>query len=262
MVTSLFVIYLYLPVRVVAATVFATFYSAVSLTWWLSLDAAPLGTEQMYFGIFWIFLANGLGFAAANALQRSQRLQFSQKLVMQRLLATDALTGIANRRRFDDALAWDWRRCGRAGEPLSLLMIDVDYFKAYNDHWGHQQGDDCLRLVARLLVGAVSRPGDLVARYGGEEFVCLLPGIGLEGAQAVAERFAAAVARADIPHPRSPAGQRLTVSIGAATAGDLAAGSAALVALADKLLYAAKNAGRDRIAGGEVGHKLPVARAA
>ena len=252
MVTSIFVIYIYLPVRLLAATAFATFYSIVSVTWWLLLHGAALGTEQIYFGILWVMLANGLGFAAANTLQRGQRIQYAQKLVMQQLLATDSLTGIANRRHFDGALAGEWRRCGRGGVPLSLLMIDVDHFKAYNDHWGHQKGDDCLRLVAQLLLGSVGRPGDLVARYGGEEFICLLPGIGEVGARAVAARIAEAVERSDIAHPRSPTGTRLTISIGAATVTDFEAEPAALVAFADKLLYEAKNAGRDQIAAGEL----------
>src|SRR6185312_16259854 len=114
MVTSLFIIYLYLPVRLVAAIVFATFYSAISVVWWFALYGGPFGPEHVYFGLLWIVLGNGLGFAAANALQRGLRVQYAQKLVMQRLLATDALTGIANRRSFDEALARDWRRCARA----------------------------------------------------------------------------------------------------------------------------------------------------
>ena len=195
MVTSLFVIYFYLPVRLIMAVVFATFYSLVSATWWLSLYGSPLTPEQVYFGLLWIMLGNGLGFAAANALHRGQRVQYAQKLVMQQLLATDALTGIANRRSFDDALDREWRRCGRAGLPLSLLMIDVDHFKAYNDRFGHQKGDECLRRVARALVDCIGRPDALVARYGGEEFVCLLPGVDQRGAAKMARRITAAVDR-------------------------------------------------------------------
>jgi len=252
MVTSLFIIYVYLPVRLPAATAFAAFYSALWVGWWVSLYGAPLGAEQIYFGILWVMLANGLGFAAANTLQRSQRVQFAQSLILQQLLSTDALTGIGNRRRFDEAFDREWRRCGRAGAPLSLLMIDVDHFKAYNDQCGHQQGDECLREIARILTGRVNRPGDLVARYGGEEFVCLLPEIGQYGARAVAMRLVAAVRRAGIPHPGSPLGARVTVSIGVATATDFAGERDALIGLADKQLYAAKHAGRNRIAAGEI----------
>lgn len=262
MVTSIFIFYVYLPVRLFAATGFAAFYSVVSVTWWLSLYGATLRAEQIYFGILWIMLANGLGFAAANALQRGQRIQYAQKLVMQQLLATDALTGIANRRRFDEELKREWRRCSRGRRPLSLLMIDVDHFKAYNDHWGHQQGDACLRLVAQLLLKTVKRPGDLIARYGGEEFVCLLPGVGVAGARAAAARLAAVIERADVAHPSSPTAKRLTLSIGAATIDEFNGEPMALVALADKLLYEAKNAGRDRVAAGGL-HKGPaVMRAA
>ena len=262
MVTSLFVIYLYLPVRLATGVVFAIFYSGVSVAWWLTLYGAPLPAEQLYFGLLWIVLANGLGFAAANALQRGQRVQYAQKLVMQQLLATDALTGIANRRNFDTALEREWRRCGRSGQPLSLLMIDVDHFKAYNDRFGHQRGDECLRRVARALTDCIGRPADLVARYGGEEFVCLLPEVGRRGAAKMARRMAAAIARIAIAHPDSPLGAHVTVSIGVATVAEIAGQSETLLEFADKLLYAAKKDGRDRIVEGETAAGLRIARAA
>ena len=189
-------------------------------------------------------------------------MQFAQSLLLQQLLSTDTLTGIANRRRFDDALEREWRRCRRTGTPISLLMIDVDHFKPYNDQFGHQQGDDCLRHVARLLVDGAGRPGDLVARYGGEEFLCMLPDSGMAGALAVANRLIAAVRQADIHHPRSPAGARLTISIGAATAKDLSGEPGALMAFADKLLYAAKAAGRNQVKVGALTAGKAAARAA
>ena len=182
--------------------------------------------------------------------------------MLQQLLSTDALTAIANRRRFDETLAREWRRCQRSGLPLSLLMIDVDHFKAYNDHCGHPQGDACLRQVASLLTDTASRPGDLVARYGGEEFVCLLPDIGSAGALAVAEKLAAALKDAAIDHPRSPAGPRLTLSIGVATTRRFSGEPENLVAFADKLLYAAKAAGRNQIKVGQLAAKPAIARAA
>ena len=179
MVTSLFIIYVYLPIRLPAAAAFAAFYSAVAVSWWVLLYGAPHGVEQVYFGILWVMLVNGLGFAAANALQRSQRTQFAQSLLLHKLLSTDSLTGIANRRRFDEP----WRANGGAA-AASACRVAVDdrcrSFKAYNDHYGHQQGDECLRQVARLLPTA-GRPGDLVARYGGEEFLFLLPDAGMPG---------------------------------------------------------------------------------
>lgn len=261
-VTSLFVIYLYLPVRLIVACVFASFYSAASVTWWLTLYGGPLSAEQIYFGLLWIALANGLGFAAANALQRGQRMQYAQKYVMQQLLATDALTGIANRRSFDEAIAREWRRCARAGRPLSLLMIDVDHFKAYNDRFGHQKGDACLRRIARVLVDCVAVPEALVARYGGEEFVCLLPGMDQRGASKFARRIAAAMDRAGLAHPTSPDGGRVTLSVGVATADAFVGDETGLLTLADELLYAAKNGGRNRIVSGELPFEQPAVRAA
>jgi len=252
MITSLFIIYFYLPLRLAMAVAFAAFYSAVSAVWWVKLYGGPLAPEQIYFGLLWIALGNGLGYAAANALQRSQRIQYAQSLVMRQLLSTDSMTGIANRRRFDVALEREWRRCRRAGTPMSLLMIDVDHFKAYNDHCGHPQGDACLRQLAQLLVDTVGRPGDIVARYGGEEFVVLLPEVGAAGALAVANKLAAALRHADIFHPRSPAGPRMTISIGAATAKNLSGEPASLVEFADRLLYAAKAAGRNQVSVGQL----------
>jgi diguanylate cyclase (GGDEF)-like protein len=262
-VTSLFVIYLYLPVRLVVAVMFAVFYSAASVTWWLTLYGGPLSAEQIYFGLLWIMLANGLGFAAANALQRGQRMQFAQKFVMQQLLATDALTGIANRRSFDEAIAREWRRAARTGRPLSLLMIDVDHFKAYNDRFGHQKGDACLRRIARVLVDCIAAPEALVARYGGEEFVCLLPGMDQRAAAKFARRVTAAMERAALVHPTSPDSDRVTLSIGVATADAFVGDETALLTLADELLYAAKNGGRNRIVSGELPFEQPaVVRAA
>ena len=249
---TLFIIYLYLPVRLVVSVAMATIFSAVAVVWWWQVRHPVIPLGQLLRGLLWLLLINALGFVAANWLHRSQRIQFAQSQELQQLLSTDALTGIPNRRSFDGALGREWRRCARAHAPLSLLMIDVDHFKAYNDRCGHQQGDACLRQVARLLLDAVGRPGDLVARYGGEEFVCLLPEVGQAGARAVATRLIADLHRAAIPHPDSPLGPRLTISIGVATATELAAEAAALMALADKLLYVAKRAGRNRLAAGRL----------
>ncbi len=252
-VTTLFVIYLYLPVRFVISVALAGAFSTIAPLWWALLPHAAMPGSEIYRGVLWLLLSNALGFTAANVLQRSQRMQYAQSLVLQQLLSTDALTGIANRRRFDAALAREWRRTARMRMPLSLLMIDVDHFKAFNDYCGHQQGDECLRQVARVLVNAVGRPGDLVARYGGEEFICLLPAIDEAGACAVADRLLRAVRAAAIAHPHSPSGPRLTISIGVATTDDFAGGPDALVALADRLLYAAKDAGRDRFMSAALG---------
>ena len=262
MVGIVFVIYLYLPIRFLTSAALAAAFTVVAPLWWSLSQGAALPPDQLYRAIVWLLIANALGFAAANSLQRSLRIQFAQSLLLQQLLSTDTLTGIANRRRFDDALEREWRRCRRAGTPLSLLMIDVDHFKPYNDQFGHQQGDDCLRYVARLLVDGAGRPGDLVARYGGEEFLCMLPDSGMAGALAVANKLIAAVRQADIHHPRSPAGARLTISIGAATAKNLSGEPGALMAFADKLLYAAKAAGRNQVKVGALTAGKAAARAA
>jgi diguanylate cyclase (GGDEF)-like protein len=262
MVAIVLVAYLYLPVRLTVSVVLAGVISIAGPIWWAMASGGALPADHLYRALVALMLSNALGFTAANGLHRSLRTQFAQSLVLQQLLSTDALTGIANRRRFDAVLEREWRRCARVGAPLSLLMIDVDHFKAYNDHWGHQQGDECLKLVARLLLNSAGRPGDLVARYGGEEFVCLLPDIGPAGARSVAMRLTAALARANIPHPHSPSSLWLTMSIGVATTSDFAGGPGTLIAFADKLLYAAKNSGRDQIAEGALAGGELAARAA
>jgi diguanylate cyclase (GGDEF)-like protein len=265
MAAVLFIFYIYMPVRLMVSLAMAAALSIASPLWWWQLQHPVVPLDEILRGIAWLLLINALGFAAANSLQRSQRAQFAQQVALEKLLSTDALTGIANRRRFDAALVREWHRCARSRTSLSLLMIDVDHFKAYNDRCGHQQGDQCLRRVAKLLSDSVGRPGDLVARYGGEEFVCLLPEIGQDGARAVATRLIAAVHRAAIPHPASPLGPLLTVSIGVATATDLSGEPTSLFALADQLMYAAKNAGRNQYVLGELASRprqLREARAA
>ncbi len=179
----------------------------------------------------------------------------NQVAVLNRELArqanTDGLTGLANRRRFDEALDLEWRRGAREETPLSLLMIDVDRFKLYNDRHGHQGGDACLRAVAATMAQVARRPADLTARYGGEEFAILLPGVDAQGAAALAGRVAAAVRATGIAHEdNTPAGV-VTVSIGVATAipslAMEAPGLAALVTGADAALYEAKRSGRNRV---------------
>ncbi len=165
----------------------------------------------------------------------------------QELAYTDALTRIANRRRFDDALGEEWKRAARAQQPLTLVMIDVDFFKVFNDTYGHQAGDRCLQSVARALRGCVSRPGDLIARYGGEEFVALLPSTPLSGGIVLAEAFRTAVAREAMPHAGSSLGT-VSLSIGVASVAPGSGGDPqALIQHADAALYRAKEAGRNRV---------------
>ena len=164
------------------------------------------------------------------------------------LATTDGLTGISNRRAFDVAFDMEWRRAIRdRTSPISILMIDVDYFKAFNDQVGHQEGDRVLRSVASCLLGKVSRAGDLVARFGGEEFVVLLPVTDHEGAVALAERMRLAVTDLTIGHPGSLHG-RITVSIGVASCRPLGGETSSdLIKAADLALYAAKRAGRNQV---------------
>ena len=160
----------------------------------------------------------------------------------------DALTGIPNRRRLEEYLDVAWRQSLRTAEPLSALMFDVDHFKAYNDHYGHQAGDECLRAVARALEDARRRGTDLVARYGGEEFVAILPSARGDSLLEVAESYRAAVEALGIPHPRSAAGACVTVSVGAATIlPEDGFEPAELVRRADIALYRAKETGRNRV---------------
>ncbi len=160
----------------------------------------------------------------------------------------DGLTGIGNRRCLDEFLFREWRRARRKHTPLSLLLLDVDFFKPYNDHYGHTQGDDCLRQVATAIQGLVHRPADLAARYGGEEFAIVLPDTEPAGAYIMAERVRAAVMGRGIAHETSLVAPVITVSVGVAAydpAVDLAPDD--LLRRADQKLYAAKRAGRNRV---------------
>lgn len=176
---------------------------------------------------------------------------------LERLATTDGLTGIANRRAFDQCLELELRRAHRAGGGTALLLIDVDHFKAYNDTYGHAAGDDCLRRVAQALSLTASRASDLVARYGGEEFAILLPATDAGGAQALAERVRAAVETLAIPHLGADA-QQVTISVGAGSLVALDGGGAAdLMRWADGALYRAKVAGRNRTAAHEPASPIP-----
>ncbi len=165
-----------------------------------------------------------------------------------RLATTDGLTGLANRRSFDDRLAAEHRRLSRGGGELSLILLDIDHFKLFNDTYGHLAGDDCLRQVGRALQGVVRRPADLAARYGGEEFACILPETDAAGVLAIAEQVRTAIAGLNIPHAASRTSDHVTASLGVVTVvctpeqpvGDI-------VAAADAGLYRAKETGRNRV---------------
>ncbi|WDR00772.1 diguanylate cyclase [Devosia sp. J2-20] len=175
---------------------------------------------------------------------------------LKHLVRTDALTGLLNRRAFDDAIDAEIRRTSRAGTPLSLLLVDVDLFKPYNDHYGHLAGDDALRKVSQLLKQSLKRPADVVARFGGEEFTAILPDTDEDGAYLVAESFRRALAEARLPHAASDKGY-ITASVGVATyMPDVVERSATdLIGTADGALYSAKAAGRDRVFGTRVSER-------
>jgi diguanylate cyclase (GGDEF)-like protein len=162
----------------------------------------------------------------------------------------DSLTQIANRRRFDECISKEWARHRRSQHPLSLLIVDVDHFKFFNDHYGHQAGDECLIRIAKALSHCVRSAGDLVARYGGEEFGVILPDTDQKGAVRVAERMLSAVLRAGIPHEASPASKIVTISIGVGCAIPRPEGDGdprPLIEEADRFLYIAKRNGRSRV---------------
>jgi diguanylate cyclase (GGDEF)-like protein/PAS domain S-box-containing protein len=164
------------------------------------------------------------------------------------LSATDGLTGIANRRGFDETLAQEYARHTRSGAELSLIMVDIDYFKLFNDYYGHVAGDECLRQIGRVMAESAARPADLSARYGGEEFVCILPETDSEGAVVIAEKIRQNIQALAIPHKGSRVAECVTASLGVITASCEADGSTvALVSQVDDLLYRAKSNGRNRV---------------
>lgn len=180
--------------------------------------------------------------------KRSEEQLLGLQAELRDLSFKDALTGLANRRRFDDVVMREWTEARESGEPLSLLMIDIDYFKQYNDRYGHLRGDACLRQVADLLFGATQGERSFLARFGGEEFAVVLPGTTLERARKLATRCRDAVSRARIAHAASAIGDNLTISVGVgAVVPRDAVDPMAFIETVDRRLYLAKQQGRDRV---------------
>jgi diguanylate cyclase (GGDEF)-like protein len=201
---------------------------------YLAIDAGPIYDED------------GKLLAVIETL-RDMSVQKKAQAELERLATYDGLTGIVNRRGFDARLQSEWSRASREHTPLSLLMIDVDHFKRYNDTYGHQMGDECLKKIAKSLSRAAFRPSDLIARYGGEEFAIVLPAIDEEGARVVAARIRDVVATLGITHSGGEGGI-VTVSIGVSSLSpDDKMKPEELIALADRALYQAKRIGRDCI---------------
>jgi diguanylate cyclase (GGDEF)-like protein len=199
----------------------------------LALDAGPIHDES------------GKLIAVVETL-RDMTDQKRAETALKILAASDGLTGLANRRSFDQTLAMEWSRAQRTKKPLSLLFADVDHFKLYNDLHGHQKGDECLRAVASVIGENALRPADLSARYGGEEFATIMPETDQKGARKVAERLRHVLAELRLHHGAASAGPLVTLSIGIAT---LVPGEDTcpdlLLTQADQALYAAKHSGRN-----------------
>ena len=200
---------------------------------YLAIDAGP------------IYDGNGRLTAVVETL-RDITVQKQAQMELETLATRDGLTGLLNRRSFDERLATEARRASRERQPLSLLMLDIDCFKQYNDAYGHQKGDECLRLVAGALTKGLWRAGDAAARYGGEEFAIILPDTSRQGAASVAERMRHAVVHLGIPHQASVAADQVTVSIGGATIIASTVSPDDLLTSADAALYEAKHKGRNR----------------
>jgi diguanylate cyclase (GGDEF)-like protein len=181
---------------------------------------------------------------------KNQFLLKRQSDILRAIALLDSLTGLANRRQFERSLPESWRHCIRHNKPLSLVMLDVDFFKRYNDTYGHQEGDNCLRSVAQAIYGIARRPYDLVARYGGEEFVCILPDTDSEGAVSIAQKMVQAVQALAIEHTDSSISSTVTISAGVATIlPTLDETWEQVLKEADMQLYEAKAAGRNQVKG-------------
>lgn len=191
----------------------------------------------------------GFMFDISERKKSEEKLALLQK-ELEELSFKDGLTGVANRRMFNTVIKMEWANAQRTGQPLSLIMLDIDFFKQYNDHYGHIQGDDCLKLVAQVLTGAATRPRDFLARFGGEEFVLVLPETNAEAAHKIAERCCELIANEAIPHEKSEIGGTLSASLGVGT---IVPGKKdeplAFIKHVDKLLYKAKKKGRGCIVG-------------
>lgn len=201
---------------------------------YLAVDAGPIFDDQ------------GKLVAVVETL-RDMTAQKQAEIALHKLATRDGLTGVANRRSLDERLNAEWARGQRTASPITFMLADVDHFKRYNDTYGHQKGDECLRSVAEAISGAVYRPADLAGRYGGEEFAVIMPNTEPDGGHAVAERICQAVQALAIPHCASDVTDCVTLSIGVATAIPRPGSTpGALVAAADEALYRAKRTGRNR----------------
>ena len=242
MVATYFVLGLPCRTAVAGNVVAIAFYIAAA-----TIKGMP-GAELTYY-LAMLLMTSVICAAGAYNLEHATRTAWLEGQLLAETALQDGLTGIPNRRRFDEHLPRAWHQAAREGRTIALLLADIDHFKRYNDRYGHQAGDEAMRAVAGVLAGYARRPLDLAARYGGEEFALLLFGAPREQAARIAEEILAAVRALAIDHADSGAAPVLTVSVGIASVTPVARRSCAgLVQLADQALYAAKDGGRDRAA--------------
>jgi len=220
---------------------------AVLVFYLFAAAVAGLGMEQILIDAGVLVSANLICAMVCHSLERANRTNFLEERLLIEMASSDGLTGIHNRRLFDEHIDRIWPQAVRDQIPLALMLIDIDHFKAYNDHYGHQAGDECLRQVAWCLTRSARRPLDVTARYGGEEFAIILYDARRDHVEEVARSIQAGIAALAIEHLASPAdARRLTVSIGAACVEPVAGRSHfGFIQLADEALYAAKARGRD-----------------
>jgi diguanylate cyclase (GGDEF)-like protein len=226
-------------------------------------DFVWYSNEEIYRYFYYIGLINFIGYVVSHANLAKERETFLQARLLtldkaeaermgkelERMSREDPMTGLANRRYFNERMDNEWERAHRSGEPISLIFVDIDHFKAYNDHYGHLKGDDALTAVAHTLQEVLTRSTDVAARYGGEEFIVLLPNTPIAGARAVADRILYTVDALNIEHKKSKSEKYVTVSIGVSTYSihDQEITIAEFIHQADEAVYKAKFAGRHRI---------------
>jgi diguanylate cyclase (GGDEF)-like protein len=214
----------------------------------IGATAFELSTTQTIYNSLVLLFANVIGATVCYTLERANRTNYLEARLLTEMASRDGLTGIYNRRVLDDRIDTVWQQGGREHMPLALLLIDIDHFKAYNDYFGHQAGDECLTRVAHVLARCARRPLDFTARYGGEEFAIVLFNARRDYVEEVARRIQTAMEAAALKHPASPVSKQLTVSIGAACVMPSADRSHfGFVQLADEALYEAKAQGRNRM---------------
>lgn len=222
--------------------------ATISVTYLASLLQLDVGASALRFEAATLVAMSVLALVFIYHLEHSLRESFLQRRVLQDLGEHDALTGLRNRRAFDTGLQNLWRQAIRDRQSLGLVMIDVDCFKAYNDHYGHQAGDRCLAKIGAVLADGVRRPLDVAARIGGEEFAILLYGANADHVLAIADNIVANVRLARLPHTGSTVAERVTVSVGASLImPQMDRSPASLMQFVDEALYQAKEAGRDRV---------------